>query len=279
MLRRPWFQRGSGLRAACVLSVLAAGCARGTPGPPPKARPRPATITLHVAAASDLQGVLPKLVERYGRVAPGVEVVTTFGASGQLAEQVKAGAPFDLFLSANRAFARDLADERLLDPDSVRPYAVGALALVASRAAGAAGLVIDLADLERPEVKKIAIANPRTAPYGAAARQALERAGLWETLRPKLVIAESVRQALQYVQTGNAEAGLVGRAISEVPEVSAVDVDPGLYDPIVQSLGVVGRSEFPKEAEAFARFLLGDDAAEVFASHGFKRPGPETAGR
>ena len=92
-----------------------------------------------------------------------------------------------------------------------------------------------LDDLTKPEVKKIALANPATAPYGKAGKQALERAGLWDKLQPKIVMAESVGQALIYAQKGDAEAALVGRAIAAVPEIRAVEVDPKLYDPIIQA--------------------------------------------
>ena len=94
-------------------------------------------------------------------------------------------------------------------------------------------------DLKQPEVKKIALANPAIAPYGKAGKQALENAGLWDELEPKIVIAESVRQALLYAQKGDVEAALVGRAIASVPEVRAVAIDIKLYEPIIQALGIV----------------------------------------
>jgi molybdate transport system substrate-binding protein len=254
---------------ALALSALSAGCGRSDRVVHTD-DVTPSVTVVDVAAASDLQAVLPVLIARCKPVSTGVVVVPTFGASGQLAEQVRAGAPFDLFLAANRAFVRDLAAEGVIDPNSVRDYAVGSLVLVVPRDSGAN--ISGFADLVRPEVKKVAIANPATAPYGAAAKQALQRAGLWDELASKLVIADSVRQALQYVQTGNAEAGLVGRAISGVPEVRSVVVDPLLYDPIVQGLGVVAKSPHRQEAEVFARFLLGDEARKVFEDYGFKRP-------
>ena len=106
-----------------------------------------------------------------------IEVSPTFGASGQLAEQIKAGAPFDVFLAANQTFVEDLAAGGFVRPESVRAYARGTLVLVVHR--DAAEAIRSLADLTKPEVKKIALANPAFAPYGAAGKQALERAGLW----------------------------------------------------------------------------------------------------
>ncbi len=149
----------------------------------------------------------------------------------------------------------------------------GSLALAVHRGSGVE--VEGLDDLTKPEVKKVAMANPEFAPYGLAAKQALERAGLWEPLQPKLVRAESVRQALQFVQTGNAEAGLVGRAIADVPEVRALTVDPGLYDPLIQAVGIVAETDQPEQAEQFIRFLLGDDGQRILARYGFGPPEPD----
>lgn len=234
---------------------------------------------LRVAAASDLQAALPALGKAF-RAETGVEVVPTIGASGQLAEQIKAGAPFDVFLSANRKFVEDLAASGNVVAGSVRPYARGSLVLVVHEASGAG--IDRLSDLTKPTVKKLAIANPALAPYGAAAKQALEKAGLGKEVEPKLVQAETVRQALQFVQSGNAEAGLVGRSIAGVKGVRVIEVDPKLYDPIVQGLGIVARSAHPDEARAFADFLLGEKGQAILKEHGFQPAEdakPKPAGR
>jgi molybdate transport system substrate-binding protein len=191
-----------------------------------------------------------------------------FLASGKLAEQIKQGAPFDVFMAANESFIRDLADGGFIRPESVHPYARGTLILAVYHESG--DTVRSLADLNKPEVKKIALANPATAPYGMAGKQALERAGLWEKLQPKIVQADSVRQALLYAQKGDAEAALVGRAIATVPEIRSVDVDPGLYDPIVQALGIVAATRRSANAEAFAQFVLGDEGQAILKEFGFQ---------
>jgi molybdate transport system substrate-binding protein len=228
---------------------------------------------LRVAAASDLQGVLPTLTDRF-TAATGVKATPIIGASGQLAQQIRQGAPFDVFLSANMNFVRDLAGDGLIESDTVRAYAQGRLVLVVNRASGVTAE--GLAALARPEIKRIAIANPDFAPYGRAARQALEKAGLWEELKLKVVQAETVRQALQYVQTGNAEVGLVAHSVASVAEVRPSDIDPALYEPILQGLGVVARSSHGDSARQFARFLLGGEGQKILASYGFDPP-PEQA--
>jgi molybdate transport system substrate-binding protein len=263
------------LRLAALATVALAGCSGGSDKPGTKAdggTSRPLTL----AAASDLQAALPALVAEYRRLVPGPKIETMFGASAALARQVREGAPFDLFLSANTRFVDELASAGLVDKESVRRYAVGSLALAVNRASGVP--VEGLDDLKRPEVKHVAIANPVTAPYGTAAKQALTRAGLWDQLEAKVVVAESVRQALQYVQTGNAESGLVGLSTAAGGEVRLVDVDRSLYDPIVQALGVVSASPRKAEAEDFAAFVLGPKGQALLKSHGFRAPeGPEPA--
>ncbi len=254
-------------RIGMVLAVLllAAGCEQAAPELP----------KVRVASASDLQQALPILAAAF-RQDHGIEVVPSFGASGQLAEQIRQGAPFDVFLSANREFVDRLAREGIIKPDSVRPYARGELVLAVNKLS--ALKIKSLQELTRADVHKIAIANPETAPYGMAAKQALERAGLWETLKPKIVPAESVRQALQFVQSGNAEVAFVGRSISDVPEAVTVPLPIDVCDPIIQFLGVVARSDHPDEAGKFVEFVLSDVGQGILRDLGFRKvekPGVE----
>jgi molybdate transport system substrate-binding protein len=225
----------------------------------------PTIASFKVAAASDLQAALPVLAERF-RGLHGTQVVPVFGSSGQLAQQIEQGAPYDVFLSANKAFVEKLAAKGAVKAESVTPYVEGLLVLVVNRKSGVA--VDGLGDLTKPDVKHIAIANPDVAPYGVAAKQALERAGL-SSVTPKLVMGESVRIALQFVQTGNAEVGLVAHSAADVPEVRRIDLDRALYDPIVQYLGIVSRTENAAVAKDFADFLLGDEGQKLFTSFGF----------
>jgi molybdate transport system substrate-binding protein len=222
---------------------------------------------LRIAAASDLQLAWPRLADRF-RARTGLAATATFLSSGQLAQQIEQGAPYDVFLAANEAFVRGLADRGLIRPESVRRYARGSLVLAVYAELG--GKIGTLADLTGPEVKKIALANPATAPYGQAGRQALERAGLWARLEPKIVLAESVRQALLYAEKGDAEAALVGRAIAMRPGIRTIEVDPQLYDPIVQAMGVVAATSRPADAEAFARFVLGEEGQAILKEFGFQ---------
>jgi molybdate transport system substrate-binding protein len=221
---------------------------------------------LRVAAASDLQSVMPILASRF-KADTGIEVEASFGASGRFAAQIKQGAPFDLFLAANRAFVDDLAKAGAIRPDSVRPYARGSLVLVVNKLFDPG--VKGLDDVAGEKIKTVAIANPDTAPYGAAAKQLLERAGLWEKVKPKIVQADSVRQALQFVESGNAEVGFVGKAIADVKSVRPIPLPPDGYDPIVQALGIVADSKRGEDAERFAGFLLGEVGQGILREFGF----------
>jgi molybdate transport system substrate-binding protein len=262
MLRHPLCRTCSPFFAVLVLA--SSGCS-----PKREADPKQ---PLRIAAASDLQSALPRLTERF-QARTGIEATPVFGASGRLSEQIRQGAPFDVFLAANERFVRELASEGAIKPDSVRLYARGTLVLAVYH--DMSDHVRTLEDLTKSEVKKIGLASPQTAPYGMAGKQALERAGLWEKLQPKIVFADSVRQALMHVQRGDVEAAFVGRAIAAVPEIRPVEVDPSLYDPIIQALGIVAATRRPDAAGQFARFVIDEEGQGILKEFGFAPPTQE----
>src|ERR671930_70414 len=133
---------------------------------------------------------------------------------------VAAGAPADVFFAADQSFPDDLRDKGVIIPESRMLYAQGRLVLASSNKTGLR--LADLRELSRPEVKRVAIANPEHAPYGRAARQALESLGLWERIRPRLVYGENIRHTLQFIETGAVEAGIVALSVANVPDVSYV---------------------------------------------------------
>ncbi len=182
-----------------------------------------------------------------------------------LAQQIENGAPYDLFLSANAQFADRLASSGKLESPAV--YATGRLALLWRD-----DKQHNVNELEQTTVRFIALANPKLAPYGVAARQALEHAGLWSKIEPKVVYGENVRQALQLFDSGNADAVLTSDGLVSDRKAQLIPAD--WHQPIVQKAGIVAASRRQKEAGLFLQFLLGPTAQAIFAHHGFGKPAP-----
>src|SRR4030095_15210530 len=168
------------------------------------------TGELTVAAAADLTGAFEEIGREF-QSSTNTKVIFNFGSSGLLAKQIENGAPIDLFAAANLDYINQLEQKGLIVPDTKKVYARGRLIIWTLKDSPLG--IEKLADLTKPEVKRIAIANPEHAPYGMAARQALERAVLWESVKPKLVYGENVRQTLQYAQTGNVEVAIVALSL------------------------------------------------------------------
>ena len=186
--------------ATCVLLLAGVGLRRA--GAEDQAR------RVNVAAASDLKFALDELVEAFGRTAPGIAVTVTYGSSGTFFSQISNGAPFDMFLSADVDYPKRLAEAGLAAKDSVFPYAVGRIVLwvpATSRLPVERGLQV----LASPDLRKIAIANPRHAPYGRAAEAALRTFGVYDAVKDRLVLGENIAQTAQFVQSGNADAGII----------------------------------------------------------------------
>ncbi len=223
-----------------------------------------------MASASDLQFAFTEIGSIFEKET-GAKVTFTFGSSGNLAKQIENGMPVDLFASADEEYVRQLAARGSLVPDTERLYALGRIALVSSRTSGAT--VAKLEDLLKSEVKRVALANPDHAPYGRAARQALESAGLWERVETRVVYGENVRQALQFVQTGNAEAGIVALSIVDVPEVSHTLVGESLHQPLRQSMVVIKGTRQESLAREFEALVLGPKGRPIMQKYGFTLPG------
>lgn len=218
---------------------------------------------LLVAAASDLAPLQALWQEQF----PG-KVTFTFGASGMLARQIENGAPFDLFLSADEFQIEPLTKKNKVNADSRQIYAIGRLAVWSK-----SGTFKTWADVSRAQ--HIAIANPLHAPYGRAAQEALEKSGLWAKVQDKLVLAENVRQAFQFAESGNADVCLT--AYSLVFDQGGVAVPEDLHRPLRQIGVVVSKSKQKKEATAFLDFLLSPAGRSIFATHGFNlMPGAPT---
>jgi molybdate transport system substrate-binding protein len=229
---------------------------------------------LTIAAASDLQAVLPQIAARY-EARTGRKVHLTFGSSGNFFAQIQNGAPFDLFFSADIDYPSRLNVAGLADPGSIDEYAIGRIVLWAPKS-GRVNVAEGLPVLAQPSVRWIAIANPEHAPYGRAAVAALQSAGLFDRVQSKFVLGENISQAAQFVQSGNAEAGILALSLARAPALMAAgtfyEIPASMYPPIRQAAVVIKVSSHKDAARAFLQFMREPDNQQLLASFGFERP-------
>ena len=253
------------LLAAALLAAWSPGTARAE-------APR---RTLAVAAAANLKTAAEELKQGFEAERPGVEVALTLGASGTFFAQLRNGAPFDLFLSADREYPAKVVAAGLGQAADERTYAFGKL--VAWLPPGA---TLDLekrglAALADPGVKRIAMANPAVAPFGRATEWALRSAGVYDAVQPKLVLGTSVAQAAQFATTGAADVAFLPYSLTFGPELAAgrvVFVPEALYPRIEQSGIVLSAAREPELARAFLAFVTGEKGRAILAKYGYGLP-------
>ncbi len=229
--------------------------------------------SLRVAAAADLAPVLPPILREFERKT-GVHVDASFQSSATLATQIQNAAPFDLFLSADLAYPQRVIDARLADSAKPVPYARGTLVLWTRKDSRFPTLSLDT--LRDPSLKSLAIANPGHAPYGAAAQASLTHLGLIDALKPKLVVAENIAQTAQYVDSGNAEAGLISltSALSEPLAARGryILMPKDSYPAIMQGAVVLKSSQQPVAAHKLLDYLLSADVEKELSTRGLQPP-------
>lgn len=221
--------------------------------------------TLTVAAASDLTDLEAPLASSFGKTHPGIEVRWVTASSAILAQQIQNGAPYDIFLSANAQYVDLLQASGKLDAASVTPYAVGRVAIL-----WRGGKHHEINELGQNWVRFVALPNPKLAPYGVAAQQALEHAGIWEFVRQKVVYGENVRQTLQLFESGNADAVITSDSLLQGKDPQLIPAE--WHKPILQKAGIVAGSPHAETARSFLDFLRGPDGQAVFARFGFGKP-------
>jgi molybdate transport system substrate-binding protein len=218
---------------------------------------------LIVGAASDL-GPLSDQIGVAASKSVGLRVRLTLASSGALAQQIANGAPFDVFLSANESYVSDAVKAGYLDASTVLVYAHGRLALWSK-----SGSVRSLDDLLKPAVLHVAIPDPQHAPYGIAAREALENRKLWSAVQPKIVYGENVRQALQFAESGNAEAVITSWTLLQG---RGVLLPQEFYTPIRQTGAVVKSSGQSAAARKFLKFLTSPEGKKILTAGGLFPP-------
>ena len=222
----------------------------------------PAVLT--VAAASDLTSVEPELGSAFQKSQPQTQVRFVTAASAILTQQIENGAPYDVFMSANSAFIDRLASNRRIDSASVVIYAIGRVGILWRD-----GKHHNFNDLRQGSVRFVALPNPKLAPYGVAAQQALERAGLWQSVSQKVVYGENVRQALQLVESGNADVVLTSASLLQGKNFDLIPSD--WHAPITQKAGILTSSPNEPAAREFLRYLTTPTAQAIFARFGFSK--------
>ena len=246
------------IRAVAFFAVLTA-CGR---------RQEPAKLT--IAAAADLNFALEEVSQAFRAAHPAIATAVSYGSSGNFYTQIRSGAPFDIFLSADIAYPRKLAQEGHGLADSIFVYGVGRIAIwVPAKSA------LDPATaLTAPEVKHVAIANPQHAPYGRAAEAAMRSMGVWEQVQPKLVLGENIAQTLQFVQSGAVDVGIVALSLATAPKVK----DAGRYReipldryPKIEQGGIIVKDS--PASRAFRDFLLAPQGRDILKRYGFYLPG------
>jgi molybdate transport system substrate-binding protein len=228
-----------------------------------------------VAAAADMSAALPELVAAYTKKT-GQTVKLSFGASGNLTNQIRNGAPFDVFFSADEQYPQQLISEGLASKDTLYRYAVGRLVLWVPNDSAVDVAKLGILALLDPSVKKIAVANPATAPYGRAAQAALRHFGIYGQVSGRLVIGENVSQAAQFVASGNAQAGLIALSHALAPGMKdkgrywTVPLDA--YPTLNQAAVVLSKSKQQDAARKFLDFLRSSEGSSLLTSYGFSLP-------
>ena len=233
-----------------------------------------AAAEIKVAAASDLTFAFRDVVERFEKQT-GNSVKLTYGSSGNFFSQIQNGAPFDLFFSADVNFPRKLEAAGLTEPGTIYQYAKGEIVIWIPNASKL-DLSKGLAVLLDPSIRKIAIANPLHAPYGAAAVAAMKQAGIYDQVKHKIVQGENISQAAQFVHSGNAEVGIVALSLALAPAMKNdgryVVIPPKDYPPLIQAAVIVKSSHKKEVANQFLEFLKEPETVALMKQYGFKVP-------
>ena len=229
-----------------------------------------------IAAASDLNFAFKEIVAEYEK-ATGNRVKLTLGSSGNFFAQIQNGAPFDLYFSADIAYPWKLEEAGLTVPGSLFQYAVGRIVLWAGNESHL-DLSKGLEVLREPTIKKIAIANPKHAPYGRAAVAAMEHAQVYDRVKDKLVLGENISQAAQFVESGAADVGIIALSLALAPPMQAAgrywEIPADAHPPIEQGAVVLNGGKNQERAKAFLSFIQGAEGQTMMKRHGFAVPSP-----
>lgn len=228
---------------------------------------------IRIAAAADLRFAMEEIIGQFRKSHPNDSIDVTYGSSGKFHAQIQNGAPFDLFFSADIALPRQLLQAGL-GSGEVKPYAIGRIVVWRP---GKDSPAPTLAGLAGPGIRRVAIANPRHAPYGMRAVEALKAAGVWAAVENKLIFGENIAQTAQFVQTGNADAGIIALSLAITPEYAGkgqyVPIPSELHQPLEQGYLLLKRAENKPAARSLSEFMGSAAARDILVRYGFQLPG------
>jgi molybdate transport system substrate-binding protein len=235
--------------------------------------PAGAVEKITIAAAADLKFAMDEIIVSFRASHPGDEINVIYGSSGNFHTQIEQGAPFDIFFSADVGFAKELREKGLAATEP-KLYAVGRIVLwSAVRDASK----MSLKDLDDPRIRKIAIANPKHAPYGQRAEEMLRAIGLWDKVQGKLVFGENIAQTAQYVETGAAEIGIIALSLAVNQELARRGgyalIPDNLHSPLEQAYVVTKHGGENALAKIFVQYMATPDARRIMVNYGFVLPG------
>lgn len=235
-----------------------------------------AAESVSIAAAADLTYCLEDINTAFKKTHPDADLKVSSGSSGNFATQIKNGAPFEVFLSADVFFPRDLAKTGFADESTLFVYAVGRIVLWTSTPEKVdVTKGFDLIKDPNGPVKKLAVANPDHAPYGRAAKEALVHEKLWDAVQPRVVLGENIAQTAQFVETGNADAGFVALSLVLSPKLAKVgkwwEVPADTYNKLEQGAILTKAGASNAVAKEYVDFLKTDAARAIFDKYGFKK--------
>ena len=224
---------------------------------------------LRVAGASDLVFVMEDLVKRFEKET-GAKVDFVPGSSGKLATQIKEGAPFDVFFSANEKFIDDVVASGACVKESKRMYARGRIVMWSRDGGVAPPAALDgLADAR---YARIAIAQPEHAPYGRAAKEAMEKLGVWATVEPRIVYGSNIKETMQMAETGNADIAIIALSLAVKSKGAHVEIPADLHAPIDQAMAVCTNGKQKDLGQKFADFVARPESVELMKQYGFAQP-------
>jgi len=257
---------------AVALAVLG-GCRTERP----TFQSEPAVHEVSVAAAADLKFALDEIVREFGKQNKQVRINLAYGSSGNFYSQLANQAPFDIFLSADLDYPRRLSQQGFTLPDSEFAYAVGRIVVWVPADSPIEVEKLQMDALKHSSVTHIAIANPQHAPYGRAAEAAMRTLGVYDSVKTKLVLGENVAQTLQFVQSGNAEIGIVALALAVAPTVRGQgrfwEVPLDRYPRMEQGGVILKWAKDPDAARTFRAFLMEPTGRSILKTYGFFSPG------